>query len=90
MHVLDLREFEDQRRCDVGLLIGGLAYIELPRLAIMVGEALGTDAAFLAVFGDGGARKPLAGVSRGESSDKELGSYATRPVGCAICMWPSR
>src|SRR5664279_2574637 len=35
-------------------------------------------------------RKPLAGVSRGEFSDRELGSYATRPAGCDICMCPSR
>ena len=32
------------------LLIRGLAEIELPRLAIVVGKALGTDAAFLAGF----------------------------------------
>src|SRR5512141_2208288 len=32
------------------LLIPGLAEIELPRLAIVVGKALGTDAAFFAGF----------------------------------------
>ena len=56
------------------LLIRGLAEIELPRLAVVVGEALGTDAAFLASFSYCGAMKALAGVSRGEFSDRELGS----------------
>src|ERR1035437_4893633 len=48
--MFDLRKFEHQRRGDVRLLIRGLAAIELPRLAVVVGEALGTDAAFLAGF----------------------------------------
>src|SRR5450830_58558 len=41
------------------LLIPGLAEIELPRLAVVVGEALGTDATFLAGLSDCGAMKAL-------------------------------
>ena len=39
------------------LLIRGLAEIELPRLAVVVGEALRTNAAFLACFRYDGAMK---------------------------------
>src|SRR5664280_606017 len=41
------------------LLIRGLAEIELPRLTVVVGEALGTDAAFLASFGYRSAMKAV-------------------------------
>jgi hypothetical protein len=66
----------------VCLLIRSLAEIELPRLAIVVGEALGTNTAFLASFSYCGAMKALGGRLRGEVSDK-LGvglAYATRPT----------
>jgi hypothetical protein len=42
------------------LLIGGLADIELPRLAVVVGEALGTDATFKASFSYRSAVKALS------------------------------
>ena len=74
VQMLDLRKLEHQRRRDMRLLVGGLAEIELPRLAVVVGEALGTDAALLAGFVHRGAMKALGGVSRGELSDRELGS----------------
>ena len=41
------------------LLIRGLAEIELPRLAVVVGEAFGTDAAFLACFSYRSAMKAV-------------------------------
>ena len=50
VHMFDLGKLEHQRRGDVRLLVRGLAEIELPRLAVVVGEALGTDAAFRARF----------------------------------------
>ena len=59
VHMFDLGKLKHQRRGDVRLLIRGLAEIELPRLAVVVGEALGTDAAFLAGFSDRGAVKAL-------------------------------
>ena len=46
--VFDFREFEHQRRSDVRLLMCRLAYVELTGLAVVVGEALGADAAPLA------------------------------------------
>src|ERR1035437_10082424 len=50
MRIFDLGKLKHQGRGDVRLLIRGLAEIELPRVAVVVGEALGTDAAFLACF----------------------------------------
>src|SRR5664280_1366603 len=60
-HVLmfDLGKLKHQRRGDVRLLIGGLTAIELPRLAVVVGEALGTDAAFVSSFSCCGAMKTI-------------------------------
>ena len=45
---LDLRQLEHQRRREVRLLGRGLAAEEQPRLAVVVGEGLGADAAALA------------------------------------------
>ena len=43
---LDLAELEDERVGDVALLHRGLAHVELPRLAVVVGEALGPSRRF--------------------------------------------
>ena len=58
----DLRQLEDKRVADMLLLDRGLAHEELPRLAIVVGEALGADAP-LGAFGlFGEARKAARGI----------------------------
>src|SRR5450759_2324502 len=59
VHMFDLGKLKHQRRGDERLLIGGLTAIELPRLAVVVGEALGTDAAFVSSFSYCGAMKTL-------------------------------
>src|ERR1035438_6407054 len=59
MHMFDLGKLKHERRGDVRLLMRGLAEIELPRLAVVVGEALGTDAAFLACFSYRSAMKAV-------------------------------
>ena len=41
------------------MLIRGLADVELPRLAVVVGEALGPDAALLARFGNRSGMKAV-------------------------------
>jgi hypothetical protein len=48
---LDLRQFEGQRCADVALLRRCLADEELPRLAVMVGEALRPHPNLLAFLG---------------------------------------
>lgn len=62
--MFDLGKLEHQRRGDMRLLMRGLAQIELPRLAIAVGEALGTDAALLAGFSCRSAMKALGRFAR--------------------------
>src|SRR3546814_15131893 len=47
---LDLAQLEGERRRDMSTLDLGLADVELPRLTVMVGETLGADATFLALF----------------------------------------
>ena len=79
MHMFDLGKLKYKCRGDVRLLIHSLVDIKLPCLTVVVGKALGTDAAFLASLINLSAMKTLDGVSRGEFSDRELGSYATRP-----------
>ena len=59
MPMFDLGKLEHQRRGEMRLLIGGLAEIELPRLAVVVGKALGTDAAFFAAFSHRTAMKAV-------------------------------
>src|ERR1700689_4806990 len=48
--MFNLGKFEHQRRSDMRLFILGLAEIELPRLAVVVGEPFDPDAAFLSSF----------------------------------------
>ena len=43
----------------MGLFMHRLAEIEAPRLAVVVGEALGADTAFFAGFGDRSAMKAV-------------------------------
>ena len=50
---LHLAQFEGQRVRDVALLGRRLADVELPRLAVVVGEALGADALLRALLGLG-------------------------------------
>ncbi|MNT71160.1 hypothetical protein D3C72_2096200 [compost metagenome] len=50
MHVLDLGQLEHQRRRDMRLLGPGLAAEEQARLAVVVGKALGADAALVALL----------------------------------------
>ena len=68
VRVLDLGQLEDQRGGDVRLLGLGLAAEEQPRLAVVVGEALGANAALVAVLGRPRAvRKPVLGRLRAAS-----------------------
>nr|WP_321397259.1 hypothetical protein [uncultured Desulfobacter sp.] len=57
--MFDLGKLKHERRSDVCLLIGGLAEIELPRLAVVAGKALGTDAPFNTGFSYSSAVKAL-------------------------------
>ena len=47
VRVLDFGKLERESRGDVGLLMGGLAQMELARLAVVIGNAPRTDAALL-------------------------------------------
>ena len=64
VRMFDLGKLEYQCRGDMRLFVRGLAEIELPRLAVVVGEAFGADAAFLARFRDCGAVKALGRFPR--------------------------
>jgi hypothetical protein len=90
MGMRDLGELKHKRRGDVSLLVRGLAKIKQPALGVVIGKALRADATFLSAVLDGRTSKPAPGVSRGESLDKELGSWLTLPLGCSICIRPSR
>ena len=70
MRGFDLRQLEHQREGHVRLLDCGLAAEEQPRLAVVVGEGLGADAALGAVVGGAAAklRKPLAALRAGRVS----------------------
>ena len=68
MFVFDLRKLKDQCGCDMGLFMRSLAQIELPRLAVVVGEAFGTDAAFFTGFGHCCAMKAVCREFRVASS----------------------
>lgn len=81
-----------QRRDDVRLLVRSLVEIERPRRVVVVGEALGPDAPLPPPprFNNRGAVEALVRRPGSEVSDNELGSQATRPAGCIVCMCPSR
>ena len=57
VQMLDLGKLKYQGRGNMRLLVSALTQIELSCLAVVVGESLGTDAAFLATFSDCGAMK---------------------------------
>src|SRR5512141_45359 len=61
VEMFDLRKLKDQGRGNVRLLVRGLAEIELPRLAVVVSEALRPDATLLPCFGYRSATKALYG-----------------------------
>jgi hypothetical protein len=67
LNMLHLRKFENERGRDVRLLISSLAAIELPCLAVVVGKAFCADAAFVSRSFTSALRKPVVGLSRGES-----------------------
>ena len=69
VQLLDLRELEDQGRGDVRLLGLRLAPIEETRLAVVIGEALRSNASpWRRLSVTGALRKPCSGASRGESA----------------------
>src|SRR5665648_9940 len=71
--MFDLGKLKHQRRGNVRLLIHGLTEIELSRLAVVVGEAFGTDATFLASFSDGSATKAVGGCFSWRVSRQRVG-----------------
>ena len=81
----DLAEFERQSGGDVLLLAHGLADEELPRLAVVVGEAFGAQPALGALFDVSERRETalrrLPAVLRRTNS---AGSWRVRPD----CAWP--
>lgn len=70
----DLAQLEDQCRNDVVLLSLGLAEKQHPRLAIVVGKGLGTDAHVWPLSSRISPVKPRLGSARGASEASVFGS----------------
>ena len=68
--VFDLAQLEGQRGGDMVLLRRGLADEELPRLAVVVGEALGPRRTFWPFLDIGKRAEPRFGDSRGPSPNE--------------------